>query len=93
MLRVIKGSGDKVTLSITRPLPSPLSPSPSSPSLPAGRSFDVEIAKKDGALGLKIAGGKDRVHGRGRVFIRSLTQGSAAAESKQLQEGDILLKV
>ena len=89
MLRVIKGSGDKVTLSITRPLPSPLSPS----SLPAGRSFDVEIAKKDGALGLKIAGGKDRVHGRGRVFIRSLTQGSAAAESKLLQEGDILLKV
>lgn len=62
-------------------------------SVAAGESFVVELEKERGALGLRIAGGNDKLIGRGFVRIKQLTATSAASKSGRLREGDIILQV
>ena len=38
-------------------------------NLPPGDTFIVELEKQKGALGLRISGGKDKVHGSGEPIV------------------------
>lgn len=58
-----------------------------------GQCIHVEVNKEGGAIGVRIAGGRDKLHSRGLVFIKCLTPNTAASRSGALQEGDIVLQV
>lgn len=53
----------------------------------------MEVSKEGGAIGVRIAGGTDKPHSRGLVYIKCLTANTAASRSGALQEGDIVLQV
>ena len=91
MRSLLQSSGEELQLEILRRA------TPTSFShlkgLPDGTSFVVEVAKHRGALGLRIAGGRDKPFGAGFIRIKQLSEGSPAAQCGRLREGDILLQV
>lgn len=58
-----------------------------------GQCIHVKVSKEGGVIGVRIAGGRDKPHSRGLVYIKCLTANTAASRSGALQEGDIVLQV
>ena len=61
--------------------------------LPEGETISVELTKGNGVLGLRLAGGRNKIMGKGFVYVKSLSEDSIAANCGKINEKDILLKV
>jgi len=60
--------------------------------LPDGEIYDVELIKTDNSLGLRLAGGYQKLIGSGYVYVKSIALDSIADKSC-VQENDIVIKV
>ena len=89
VLKLIQQSNDVLNLGVSRRAPSPWS---DIENLPPGTSFVVELEKRQGSLGLRIAGGKNKPFGFGFIYVKTITEGSAAYVNR-LEKNDILLQV
>lgn len=61
-------------------------------NLPAGTSFVIKLAKEQGSLGMRLAGGKDKPSGLGFIYVKNITEGSPADENR-LKMNDIIIQV
>lgn len=62
-------------------------------SQPLGETFTVEMVKADNIIGLRLAGGKNRPHGGGFIYVQSINKGSIADQQGKIQPNDILEEV
>lgn len=87
MLSIIKESGATLDLRVFRQ-----GMILSQDSLPPGTTFTARLQKQGGALGLRLAGGKDKPNGLGFIYVKSVVDGSAA-DTQNIRSNDILMTV